>query len=67
MCFIYFNIIDTELTPQSADHGMSEMEDDSNKQKPGFISEKLNLEQRHINYFVQDILNRKYWTQNISY
>ena len=45
MFFIYFNIIDTELKSQSADHegdkiGMTEMEDDSDKQKPGFISEK---------------------------
>ena len=52
--FIYFNIIDTELKSWSADHGgdkirMSEMEDDGEKPKPGFISEKLNLEQRHIN------------------
>ena len=48
--FIYFNIIDTELKSQSTEHegdniGMSEMEDDSDKQKPGFTFEKLNLEQ----------------------
>ena len=47
---IYFNIIDTELESKSADHeedkiGISEMEDDSDKNRPGFSSEKLNLEQ----------------------
>ena len=52
--FYYFNIIDTELKSKSADQegdkiGMPEMEDDSDEQKPGFISEKLNLGQRHIN------------------
>ena len=40
--FIYFNIIDMELKSQSADHEgdkvrMSEMEDDSEKQKQGFL------------------------------